>query len=48
MQLQIKLLNVTKKGQPVLVGTTSIEKSEKISFLTKKNIKHNVLERETT
>ena len=33
-----------KKGQPVLVGTTSIEKSEKISELLKKNkLKHNVL-----
>ena len=32
------------KGQPVLVGTTSIEKSEKISKnLIEKNIKHNVL-----
>ena len=31
-------------GQPVLVGTTSIDKSEKISnFLNEKNIKHNVL-----
>ncbi|SLN42976.1 preprotein translocase subunit SecA [Roseovarius litorisediminis] len=33
-----------KKGQPILVGTTSIEKSEKLSeHLTKANIKHNVL-----
>jgi preprotein translocase subunit SecA len=32
------------KGQPVLVGTTSIEKSEKISKnLLEKNIKHSVL-----
>ena len=32
------------KGQPVLVGTTSIEKSEKISkILSKNNVKHNVL-----
>ena len=32
------------KGQPVLVGTTSIEKSEKISKnLIEKNIKHSVL-----
>lgn len=32
------------KGQPVLVGTTSIEKSEDISkLLTKQGIKHNVL-----
>jgi preprotein translocase subunit SecA len=33
-----------KKGQPVLVGTRSIEKSEKISsMLKKKGIQHNVL-----
>ena len=33
-----------EKGQPVLVGTTSIEKSELISkLLTKKGIRHNVL-----
>ncbi len=33
-----------EKGQPVLVGTTSIEKSEYISkLLTKQGIKHNVL-----
>ncbi|MDR1116697.1 MAG: preprotein translocase subunit SecA [Oscillospiraceae bacterium] len=33
-----------KKGQPVLVGTVSIEKSEEISSLIKKlGIKHNVL-----
>ncbi len=32
------------KGQPILVGTTSIEKSEKISDMLKKNkINHNVL-----
>lgn len=32
------------KGQPVLVGTTSIEKSEMLSqLLTKENIEHNVL-----
>ncbi|MDA9685298.1 preprotein translocase subunit SecA, partial [bacterium] len=32
------------KKQPVLIGTTSIEKSEKISkILSKKNIKHSVL-----
>jgi len=32
------------KGQPILVGTTSIEKSEKISkILTENNLKHNVL-----
>ena len=39
-----KIIECNKKGQPVLVGTTSIEKSEKISnFLEKKKIKHNVL-----
>ncbi|MDR1928756.1 MAG: preprotein translocase subunit SecA [Endomicrobium sp.] len=33
-----------KKGQPVLVGTRSIEKSEKLSsILKKKNIPHNIL-----
>ena len=39
-----KVLDCKKKGQPVLIGTTSIEKSEKISgILNKNNIKHNVL-----
>jgi len=39
-----KIIECNNKGQPVLVGTTSIEKSEKISdFLNKKKIKHNVL-----
>ena len=39
-----KVIECSNKGQPVLVGTTSIEKSEKISnFLDKKKIKHNVL-----
>ena len=39
-----KILECNKKGQPVLVGTTSIEKSEKISdYLNNKNIKNNVL-----
>jgi preprotein translocase subunit SecA len=39
-----KIIECNKKGQPVLVGTTSIEKSEKISnFLVNKKIKHNVL-----
>tara|TARA_A100001015_G_scaffold276177_1_gene334174 strand:- start:1874 stop:4426 length:2553 start_codon:yes stop_codon:yes gene_type:complete len=39
-----KIIECNSRGQPVLVGTTSIEKSEKISsFLNKKNIKHNVL-----
>ena len=39
-----KIIECNKKGQPVLVGTTSIEKSEKISnYLNNKKIKHNVL-----
>jgi preprotein translocase subunit SecA len=39
---EIKKAN--SKGQPILVGTTSIEKSEKISSLLKKeSISHNVL-----
>ena len=39
-----KIIECNKKGQPVLVGTTSIEKSEKISaYLENKKIKHNVL-----
>ena len=39
-----KVVECNKSGQPVLVGTTSIEKSEMISELLKhKNIKHNVL-----
>ena len=39
-----KILECNKKGQPVLVGTTSIEKSEKISsYLNNKKIIHNVL-----
>jgi len=39
-----KIIECNKRGQPVLVGTTSIEKSEKISnFLDDKKIKHNVL-----
>ena len=39
-----KIIECNIKGQPVLVGTTSIEKSEKISqFLIKNKIKHNVL-----
>ena len=34
----------SKKGQPILVGTTSVAKSERISrMLKKKNVKHNVL-----
>ena len=39
-----KILDCNAKGQPVLVGTTSIEKSEKISrYLDERKIKHNVL-----
>ena len=39
-----KILDCNKTGQPILVGTTSIEKSEKISqFLKEKNLKHNIL-----
>jgi len=39
-----KIIECNKKGQPVLVGTTSIEKSEKISnYLNNKKIKHNIL-----
>ncbi len=39
-----KIFECNKTGQPILVGTTSIEKSEKISqFLKAKNLKHNIL-----
>ena len=39
-----KVQDCNAKGQPILVGTTSIEKSEKISDILKKNkISHNVL-----
>ena len=39
-----KVIECNKNGQPVLVGTTSIDKSEKISSLLNKNkLKHNVL-----
>ena len=39
-----KIIECNKKSQPVLVGTTSIEKSEKISnYLNSKKIKHNIL-----
>ena len=38
------IVDCSERGQPVLVGTTSIEASELLSsFLKKKNIKHNVL-----
>ncbi|MCF8880770.1 preprotein translocase subunit SecA [Hyphobacterium sp. SN044] len=39
-----EILDCQKRGQPVLVGTVSIEKSELLSeILTKKKIKHQVL-----
>jgi len=39
-----QIVECNKKGQPVLVGTVSIEKSEILSnMLSKKGIKHNVL-----
>ena len=39
-----KIIECNKKGQPVLVGTTSIQKSEKISsYLSDKKISHNIL-----
>jgi preprotein translocase subunit SecA len=39
-----KIIECHNQGQPVLVGTTSIEKSEKISKnLLEKNIKHSIL-----
>jgi preprotein translocase subunit SecA len=39
-----KIVECNIKGQPILVGTTSIEKSEKISaLLNTKKIKHNIL-----
>ena len=39
-----EIIESNKKGQPVLVGTSNIEKSEDISFLLKrKGIKHRVL-----
>ncbi|MGP1577320.1 MAG: preprotein translocase subunit SecA [Treponema sp.] len=39
-----EIAEVHKRGQPVLVGTVSIEKSEKISsLLTKKGVRHEVL-----
>ncbi len=39
-----QILECHEKGQPVLVGTVSIEKSEKLSaMLKKRGIKHNVL-----
>ena len=39
-----EIVKAQKKGQPVLVGTVSIEKSEKLSaFLTRKGVRHEVL-----
>ncbi len=39
-----KIIECQKKGQPILLGTTSVEKSELYSSLLKqKNIKHSVL-----
>ena len=39
-----EILEKNAKGQPVLVGTVSVEKSERLSnLLTKQGIKHNVL-----
>ena len=39
-----KIKELNKKGQPVLVGTVSVEKSELLSnFLTKDGVKHEVL-----
>ena len=39
-----QILECNKKGQPVLVGTISVEKSELLSaLLTKKGVRHEVL-----
>ena len=39
-----EIADVHKKGQPILVGTVSIEKSEKLSaLLTRKGVRHEVL-----
>lgn len=39
-----KIIELTKKGRPVLVGTTSVEVSELLSRMLKmRGIKHNVL-----
>jgi len=38
------VIDLTKKGRPVLIGTTSVEISELLSrMLTRQNVKHNVL-----
>ncbi len=40
----LKLIELFKKGQPVLVGTTSVEESETLSrMLRRKKVPHNVL-----
>ena len=42
--IAIEIGELSRKGQPILVGTISIEKSEKLSYQLKKNgIIHNVL-----
>jgi preprotein translocase subunit SecA len=39
-----KVTNVRRKGRPILVGTVSIEKSERLSgMLTRRGVKHEVL-----
>jgi preprotein translocase subunit SecA len=39
-----KIVELSKKGRPILVGTVSIEKSEKLSgMLTRRGVKHQVL-----
>src|SRR5438270_2270036 len=39
-----EIMKLAQTGQPVLVGTTSVEKSEKLSdLLKKKGVKHVVL-----
>jgi len=43
-QVALDIVERHKKGQPVLVGTTSVEKSERISqMLSKAGVKHEVL-----
>jgi len=42
--IALKIKELNKKGQPVLIGTVSIEKSELLSeFLEKEGVKHEVL-----
>jgi preprotein translocase subunit SecA len=39
-----RVLSVSRKGRPILVGTTSIEKSEQLAdLLTRRGVKHEVL-----